>query len=220
VAERMQAIRRTTLAATLLTCVSLIVLIAPPDRADGTTSLGAARRSVEPSRAASGLTPASTSLSGVSQVTSGLGHTCALLLVGQVRCWGDNSDGQLAIGTVDTSLHLSPETVRQSGGTPYVGAVAVSVGGSTGSAHHACALRADSRAECWGRNLSGQLGRNFLSNREPVPGPVVAPDNDPVPFGELSTGGTRSLGFDVGPGGGLRRWGAGAIVTPTDVPGV
>ncbi len=165
--------------------------------------------------------PSSTTpLTGIVELAAGALNTCAVLLDSTMRCWGDNSDGQLAIGTVDTSLHLSPETVRQSGGTPYVGAVAVSVGGSTGSAHHACALRADSRAECWGRNLSGQLGRNFLSNREPVPGPVVAPDNDPVPFGELSTGGTRSLGFDVGPGGGLRRWGAGAIVTPTDVPGV
>ncbi len=150
--ERMQAIRRTTLAATLLTCVSLIVLIAPPDRADGTTSLGAARRSVEPSRAASGLTPASTSLSGVSQVTSGLGHTCALLLVGQVRCWGDNSSGQLGDGTTTTSL-------MPVGVVGLSGATRLSAGDS-----HTCAVVAGGQVRCWGGNLSGQLGSGSVTS--------------------------------------------------------
>lgn len=34
----------------------------------------------------------------VAQVTLGNAHTCALLMTGAVRCWGQNSPGQLVLG--------------------------------------------------------------------------------------------------------------------------
>jgi len=73
-------------------------------------------------------------------------HTCAVLQNGTVRCWGDNSYGQLGNGsTIDSST-----PVLVSGITT---AVAV-----TGGDFHSCALLQDGTIRCWGLNFSGQLG--------------------------------------------------------------
>jgi alpha-tubulin suppressor-like RCC1 family protein len=39
------------------------------------------------------------------------GATCALLESGAVQCWGENTKGQLGIGTADALGHLAPQTV-------------------------------------------------------------------------------------------------------------
>src|SRR5689334_21263359 len=59
-------------------------------------------------------------------------HTCAVLDDGTVRCWGNNTQGELGDGTVTTT----PKTpVRVSGLTNVVSVSA--------SLLHTCALRAD-----------------------------------------------------------------------------
>ncbi len=37
---------------------------------------------------------------GATQITAGANHTCALLVGGRVRCWGNGGDGRLGYGTV------------------------------------------------------------------------------------------------------------------------
>ena len=59
------------------------------------------------------LTPVSVSGLSSSAITvaTGQDHTCALLAVGSVQCWGNNSYGQLGDGTGSISNRYSPLTV-------------------------------------------------------------------------------------------------------------
>jgi len=88
-----------------------------------------------------------TGLGGVDVISLGDLHSCALSLTsGEVRCWGDNSSGQLGDGT--TTSRSTPVAV--SGITT---AIDVSAGNE-----HTCAVLSDGAARCWGRNFFGQLG--------------------------------------------------------------
>jgi alpha-tubulin suppressor-like RCC1 family protein len=55
----------------------------------------------------------------VRAIAAGRAHACAILDTGDVRCWGDNSDGQLGAGDVDGhSLFLNPTAVVDLGRGP------------------------------------------------------------------------------------------------------
>ncbi|RLT22228.1 MAG: hypothetical protein DWI30_06350, partial [Chloroflexi bacterium] len=75
-------------------------------------------------------------------------HHCAVLADSKVRCWGDNSYGQLGDGTY--TRRMTSVLV-----TGLSGASHVSVG-----ERHSCALKTDKTVWCWGNNESGQLGRD------------------------------------------------------------
>jgi len=93
-------------------------------------------------------------LTGVSQVVTGNFFACALLTVGGVDCWGDNSYGQLGNGT--TTGSLIPVAVENSAGTgPLTGVVQVALG-----KYHACARLVDTTVDCWGHNGYYELGDN------------------------------------------------------------
>ncbi len=92
--------------------------------------------------------------SGVTSVHTGFDFTCALKTDGSVWCWGNNVSGQLG----NNSTTNSNVPVQVSGLTTGVQAV------STGN-YHACAIRANNAAWCWGRNGSGQLGDGTTTNR-------------------------------------------------------
>jgi alpha-tubulin suppressor-like RCC1 family protein len=94
-------------------------------------------------------------------VAAGDAHSCALVVNGTVRCWGDNGFGQLGLG--DTQDRLAPTTVPG-----LLSVVGIAAGGALGSAH-TCAVISDGTVRCWGSNGSGQLGTgNTLSSTVPV----------------------------------------------------
>jgi hypothetical protein len=106
--------------------------------------------------------------SGVSQISVGDFHTCALS-AGAVSCWGMNTVGQLGNGT--TANSNVPVAVSGLGS----GVTEVSAG-----YQHSCAVAAAGAVQCWGSNSSGQLGNGTGTN-----------SNVPVGVTGLGTGGAQ-----------------------------
>ena len=86
---------------------------------------------------------------GVRAIDAGWFDTCAITARGAVKCWGNNSYGQLGNNTTTSSL----TPVQVHGLTR--GAKAVSA-----SYFHTCAITAKGAAKCWGNNSWGELGDN------------------------------------------------------------
>lgn len=111
-------------------------------------------------------------------------HTCALLDGGEVKCWGDNSHGQLGLG--DTN-HRGDEPGEMGNSLPAVdlgtGKTAIAV---SGGVRHTCALLAGGSVKCWGQNLHGQLGQGDSSDRGDQPGEM----GDNLPAVNLGAGKT------------------------------
>lgn len=98
-------------------------------------------------------TPTATPVSGLGHVVAlagggdGANAMCALLDDQTVRCWGDNSVGQLGRGST-SAYEALPQAVVNAAGAPLGHVLALQGGGS-----HTCAIVADGPAAlyCWGR---------------------------------------------------------------------
>jgi alpha-tubulin suppressor-like RCC1 family protein len=106
------------------------------------------------------------------QITAGSGHTCALLAEGNVRCWGQNSFGQLGYGNTTT---IGDDESPSAAGPAALGADAVEIGAG---GFHTCARLSGGTVRCWGKAVSGQLGyantTQIGDNESPsAAGPVV-----------------------------------------------
>lgn len=97
-------------------------------------------------------------------VSVGSHHSCALLDIGDVSCWGEGAYGQNGDGT--SANRLSPGLTSGFG----AGKLAVSV--SSGD-HHICALLDSGEVVCWGDGGYGRLGTGS-SSRVYVPTPTVS----------------------------------------------
>ena len=107
---------------------------------DGTTTASATPVQV------SGLT------SAVTTITAGTNHTCAVRNATDIRCWGNDSRGQLG----DGGGYLQT--------TPVV-ATEVANAASVSTLNYAtCIVTTSGAAQCWGRNNYGQLGNNSTTN--------------------------------------------------------
>jgi len=95
--------------------------------------------------------------SGVSSISLGWYHSCAIKTDGSLWCWGNNEYGQLGNGSYENKN--SPVQIMPSGVS------SVSAGG-----HHTCAVKTDGSLWCWGDNSYGQIGNGTLggSVSEPV----------------------------------------------------
>lgn len=132
-------------------------------------------------------------LSGVTQLSLGDRHACALVTGGKVRCWGDDTQGQLG----DNARTPSGTATMVSGITG--GVTAVAAGGM-----HTCAIASGGAVKCWGDDMSGQLGNGQSTGSSVVP----------VAVSGLASGATAIAageGFTcaVVSGGAVRCWGDG-----------
>ena len=91
-------------------------------------------------------------------ISSGMGHTCAILESHKIQCWGKNDNGQLGLG--DTSNR--GDNANEMGlNLPYIdlGTGAQVVQLALGN-NHTCALLESGVMKCWGDNSYGQLGKD------------------------------------------------------------
>ena len=94
--------------------------------------------------------------SGVTQISTGDFHTCALVN-GAAWCWGSSFFGQLGNGQVAGHAQSDAVVPQQVMGLTS-GVTQISAGRK-----HTCAV-VEGRAFCWGKGISGQLGNNSDSN--------------------------------------------------------
>jgi alpha-tubulin suppressor-like RCC1 family protein len=122
--------------------------------------------------------------SGVAAISAGAEHTCALTTGGGVKCWGDNSLGELGNGT-DTG----PETCSYFGSSFTCSSSPLAVAGlasgigavGPGQGHTCAVLMPGGGVKCWGSNGKGQLGNGTANTGSTVPYDVSgkpAPDSD------------------------------------------
>lgn len=92
--------------------------------------------------------------SGVTAISAGNNHACALLNTGGVKCWGDNANGHVGDGTtIDRST-----PVNVSGMISGVSAIAAGQNAS-------CAVLTSGDVKCWGDNTRGRLGDGTSTQR-------------------------------------------------------
>jgi len=129
--------------------------------------------------------------SGVTSISTGIDHTCALTTTGGVKCWGGNYFGQLGDGT--TTYRNTPVDVV--GLTS--GIASVSSGGD-----HTCAVTNSGGVKCWGDNDFGQLGDGTYSDSY-VPVDVVDLTSGII---SVSTGYRHTCAVTTS--GGVKCWGS------------
>jgi cysteine-rich repeat protein len=104
--------------------------------------------------------------SRVISLSLGVQHTCALYNGGYVRCWGDNTLGELGLGNMSFEGNTKPYLI----GPPITfvgsgGVTALSAGNN-----FTCAVLSDGSLQCWGTNDSGQIGQgNATTSFYPSP---------------------------------------------------
>jgi alpha-tubulin suppressor-like RCC1 family protein len=119
--------------------------------------------------------------------TLGANFACARLADGQVKCWGENNQGQLGLGDTvargATAASLGnnlPTVPLGAGRSVYAGAGNVLEAGTA----HVCAVLDNRRVKCWGNGLDGRLGQGATT---PL-GNTLATTGDSLPYVDLGAG--------------------------------
>lgn len=128
------------------------------------------------------LTPIQIGTDTWSDIAAGQLFACGITMTGQLRCWGNNSSGELGDGTTATR------------GVP--GAVIIDGVDATNWKHvyaglqQACAVNTAGRAYCWGANTRGQIGDAMGRSTKPVE--LTGPTWDVLATGVLHTCGVAT----------------------------
>ena len=135
--------------------------------------------------------------SGVSRVACGKRHTCAVTAGGKVKCWGDNTRGQLGdtletmrtYSSVPIDVYGSPGTMTQ-----------VSCGDA-----HTCGVTTSGSLLCWGDSTSGALGTVWIYDVFYYPSTASGIDGSSARATAVSCGAKHTCA--VMTNGGVKCWG-------------
>jgi len=136
-------------------------------------------------------------LTGVTAISAGANHTCALVSSG-VKCWGQNYLGQLGDGTTNYSSTPVDVLVEVNPDTPLTGVTDVSAGNE-----HTCAV-VPGGVKCWGYNFYGQLAEGTYTDRTTAVDVLVAANTPLAGVSAISSGGWHTCALVSG---GLKCWG-------------
>ena len=147
-------------------------------------------------------------------VAAGAYHTCAAMTDGGLRCWGENSAGQIG----DGSTSDRPTPVSVSGLTSGVGSVDAGF-------NHTCSVSSSGGLKCWGYNYWGNVGDGSTTDQT-LPVDVVGLGSG---VASVSAGGSHTCALTQA--GGIKCWGYNLYgqlgdgsttrrITPVDVAGL
>lgn len=88
------------------------------------------------------------------QVETSDNYSCALLVGGNVRCWGQNGNGKLGLGHKQNINYASSTSTNIS-----IGEQVIQI---TTGWNHVCALTSTGKVKCWGSNNTNELGLGYL----------------------------------------------------------
>ncbi|HET7295762.1 MAG TPA: Ig-like domain-containing protein, partial [Gemmatimonadales bacterium] len=94
-------------------------------------------------------------------------HLCALTAGGAAYCWGDNTFGQLGLGSNvgPTNCGSALGMVFQCANTPTATATGLAFTQLVAGRWHTCAVANSGATYCWGINAFGQLGDSSATDR-------------------------------------------------------
>jgi alpha-tubulin suppressor-like RCC1 family protein len=110
----------------------------------------------------------------ITAISVGEAHTCARTVAGAAWCWGQNTSGILGDGT----------TTNRSTPVAVIGLPEPIAEVDANGPFHTCARTVSGAAQCWGRNITGELGDGTTINRS-TPVAVVGL---PEPIIDIETG--------------------------------
>ena len=122
-----------------------------------------------------------------SKISLGGTYSCALLNDATLKCWGDNTYGQLGYG--NTTLVNAPKV-----SDPPAASDVVNVGLNKtvhqvlAGSYHTCAILNDGSVKCWGRNNYGQLGYGDTTERSAPPATATVNLGDDMTAIQLAAG--------------------------------
>ncbi len=130
--------------------------------------------------------------SGVAGVSAGTYHTCAVTTAGGLKCWGQDTYGQLGNDAVAANKPTPVDVLGLTSGVASVSA----------GANHTCAVTTAGGLKCWGYDFYGQLGNDGALTNQPTPVDVLG-----MPSGVASVSAGAYHTCAVTTAGGLKCWG-------------